>query len=126
MENRMIEFDHFSYHGHKARKSDPVTSKRAAHDSDKFANSHRSRILGALRLHGPRSASELEQIIGLSVAQIDRRTAESERMGEIAVVMVDGEPLVRGHCRVWRAVDHVADGAGYFIDAADRAIAARR
>jgi hypothetical protein len=101
----MIEFSHFSYHGHKARRTDPVTSKRAAHDSDKFANSHRSRILGALRLHGPMDAKQIEVFTGLSVVQIDRRTAEMERTGEIAVVMVDDKPSVTNGCRVWRAVD---------------------
>lgn len=88
----------------RARWSDPLTSHRAAEKSRIFASGHARRILDALKLHGPRAACELEQLIGLSVAQIDRRTTEIQRAGLIEVVQENGQDKTVAGCRVWRAV----------------------
>lgn len=86
----------------RARRSDPATSKLAGINAARFANSHKARILAALRQHGPRSAHELSLLIGLTVVQIDRRLPE---MGSaVAVMKQGGIDVTRGGCRVWMAV----------------------
>jgi peptide subunit release factor 1 (eRF1) len=93
------------YEPRLARSSDPITSKKAAAKVKHFAPSHESRILEALQTHGARSARELEQLIGLSVVQIDRRIAEMRRKVLIKAATDDlGTALVIGGCAVWEAV----------------------
>jgi predicted ArsR family transcriptional regulator len=88
---------------HKARRSDPETSHAAARNAEKFAASHAGRILAGLKTHGPRTAHELAQLIGLTVVQIDRRTVELQRAGYIDVDRLsDGAPRVIDGFRVWR------------------------
>lgn len=88
----------------RARRTDPETSKAAARRSSQFSTSHAGRILLALQLHGMRSPKELEQLIGLSVVQIDRRLPELAAMGLARVVKLDdGTDMVRAGCRVWSA-----------------------
>jgi predicted transcriptional regulator len=87
-----------------ARSSDPMTSKKAALRAKHFAPSHERRILTALQTHGARSARELEQMIGLSVVQIDRRGAEMRRKGMIRHATDANGAMVRGGCAVWEAV----------------------
>ncbi len=88
-----------------ARATDPETSKVAARRAVHFSTSHAGRILLALQSHGPRSPKELEQIVGLSVVQIDRRTIELQRMGFISVCKnADETDMVRDGCRVWQAI----------------------
>ncbi len=88
----------------RARNRDPETSKDAARKTWRFATSHAQRILAALQTHGPRSAHELSQLIGLSVVQIDRRTVELQRNGYIDVAKLDdGADKVVDGFRVWEA-----------------------
>lgn len=93
-----------------ARKTDPHTSKEAAAKSAEFAPKHADRIVHALKTHGPRTAKELEQIIGLTVVQIDRRTSELERSGRIKAATTDGMPrtktnaISRDGCLIWEFV----------------------
>jgi len=85
----------------RARRTDPATSKRAGINASRFANSHKARILAALKQHGPRSAHELSLLIGLTVVQIDRRLPE---LGSaVAVMKQGGVDVVRQGCRVWMA-----------------------
>ncbi len=87
------------------RASDPVTSVLAAERAARFASSHAGRILQALKTHGPRSAHELSQLIGLTIVQVDRRLPELKRAKLAAVVTLDdGADLVRNGCRVWEAL----------------------
>ena len=102
----LLDLGNFTYFGPGVRKTDPATSKVAAENSKRFANSHRSKILNSLRLNGPFSAKEIECITGLSVPQVDRRLPEMLAAGEIEVVQENGADVVRGGCRVWRAVCH--------------------
>lgn len=89
----------------RARSTDPETSHTAAMRASAFSRTHAGRILLALQLHGPRSPKELEQLIGLTVVQIDRRTSELERQGFIRVVRLDdGADVVRDGCRVFEAI----------------------
>lgn len=89
----------------RARRTDPETSKTAARRAADFSQSHAGRILLALQRHGWLSPKELEQLVGLSVVQIDRRTVELQRLGLIAVCKnEDGTDMVRGGCRVWKAI----------------------
>jgi len=86
----------------RSRRTDPETSKLAGINAARFANSHKARILAALKQHGPRSAHELSLLIGLTIVQIDRRLPE---MGSaVAVMKQGGEDVTRGGCRVWMAV----------------------
>ncbi len=88
-----------------ARASDPDTSKAAARRAAQFATSHAGRILLALQQHGPRTAHELNLLIGLTVVQIDRRLPDLKAMGLAQVKKLDdGADLVRSGCRVWEAV----------------------
>lgn len=89
----------------RARRTDPLTSHHAATKAGDFASSHAGRILHALRTHGPRTAEELSQLIGLTVVQIDRRTCELQREGHIRISLNDsGSDEVRGGFRVWEAM----------------------
>lgn len=88
----------------RSRRTDPKTSKAAARRSALFSTSHAGRILLALQKHGNRSPKELEQLVGLSVVQIDRRLPELAALGLARVVKLeDGSDLVRSGCRVWSA-----------------------
>ena len=88
-----------------ARHTDPETSKAAARQAAKFRTSHAGRILLALQQHGPRTPKELEQIVGLSVVQIDRRLPELKKAKLARVVTLDdGADAVRNGCRVWSAI----------------------
>lgn len=87
------------------RASDPVTSYKAAVNAARFASSHAGRILQALKTHGPRSAHELEQLVGLSVVQIDRRLPDLKAAKLARVQQLDdGADVVRNNCRVWEAL----------------------
>lgn len=94
----------------RARRTDPRTSKAAAVKAAEFAGSHADRILAALKLHGPRTAHELEHLIGLSVVQIDRRVAELRRTGSLEVCTDAGGSVITrptptgGEATVWGAV----------------------
>lgn len=92
-----------------ARRADPRPSHVAASRAQAFAGSHADRILAALRTHGPRTAHELEHLVGLTVVQIDRRVAELRRDGRLQVCTdAGGEPVTRktpsgGESTVWEA-----------------------
>lgn len=89
----------------RARNSDPETSKAAAKNSARFADSHAGRILAALKLHGRMTAHDMH-IIGLTVVQADRRLPELAKAGLARVVKLDdGADMVQGGFRVWEAVN---------------------
>lgn len=75
----------------RARKTDPATSKRAALESARFADSHAGRILRCLQLHGKRDTHQIAQITGLTVVQIDRRVCELVRGGLVRVADTSGK-----------------------------------
>lgn len=82
------------------RRTDPATSRAAAKKCRIFANSHKAKILDALREHGAKSAKELEPLTGLTVVQIDRRITEMRDAGLIEVQTKDGLPVERLGCQV--------------------------
>lgn len=86
------------------RSTDPGTSVAAAERAAGFASTHAGRIHLALINHGPRTAHELEGIVGLSVVQIDRRLPDLKRAGLARVQCLDdgAERAVDGF-RVWEA-----------------------
>lgn len=85
----------------RARRTDPATSHAAAKRAEHFADTHKGRILAALREHGPMGAHEMQQWTGLTVVQIDRRINELRDAGQIAACSVDGKQLERFGCSVW-------------------------
>lgn len=88
----------------RSRRTDPETSKAAAKNAAKFADSHAGRIHAALKLHGPLTAHDMH-IIGLTVVQCDRRLPELAKAGLARVKkMDDGADMVRDGFRVWEAV----------------------
>jgi hypothetical protein len=88
----------------RARQTDPATSHAAARNAVFFADSHKGRIMAALK-EGPRTAFGLSQMTGLTVVQIDRRAVELERAGLIDYIKdEDGNEWAVGGFRVWRAV----------------------
>ena len=69
----------------KARLSDPVTSKLAALEAHKLANTHYHVILRALRAHGPMGKDGIAEKTGLDGNQIARRLGEMHRGGVVAL-----------------------------------------
>jgi len=93
----------------RARASDPVTSHLAAAAADKFASTHKGRILDAIHaieLDGRNASPErIAERTGLTVVQIDRRLPEMERKGLVRVVrMWHGSPVTMNGFRVWEAI----------------------
>lgn len=87
----------------RARKTDPSTSHTAAKNAERFASSHKGRIMEALK-EGPRTAAGLAAITGLSIVQVDRRLPELRTAGMAEVMTADGADVVVNGYRVWRAV----------------------
>ena len=88
----------------RARRSDPSTSHAAAAMSVRFAESHGSRIVEALKEHGRMSPVGIGGMTGLTLVQVDRRIVELERAGRIRQVLDDaGNAVVWNACRVWEA-----------------------
>lgn len=86
------------------RANDPLTSIEAAERAASFASSHAGRILQALKTHGPRTAHELNLLIGLTVVQIDRRLPDLKKADLARVVqLADGGDRAVGGFRVWEA-----------------------
>lgn len=69
----------------KARISDPITSKLAAQQAKKVAESHYQVILKALRAHGPMGKDGIAEVTGLDGAQIARRLGEMHRGGVVVL-----------------------------------------
>lgn len=88
------------------RRHDPQTSVDAAKRAERFADSHKGRILAALRngFSGGMNADEIGEIAGLTVVQVDRRTVELERQGLIRVRKVAGQDVISNGMRVWEIV----------------------
>lgn len=94
------------------RRTDPGTSRDAARNAERFASTQAGKVLAALTLHGPRSAHELEQLIGLSVVQIDRRLPDLKAAGLARVAKLDdGADKTLDGFRVWEAIS--AEGASH-------------
>lgn len=88
-----------------ARRTDPATSHVAATNARHFAGSHCSRILQALRTHGPMSPAQLFDHTGLSVVQIDRRRKEMINAGLVRIqVGESGKTIKHAGCEVWELV----------------------
>lgn len=88
----------------KARSSDPLTSKRAATRASDFAATHAGRILLALQQHGPMTAKEIGERIGLTHVQVDRRRKELVDLRLVRIATSAGEAIVREGCEVMEAV----------------------
>jgi hypothetical protein len=91
----------------RARATDPATSHSAAAMVCHIANSHKIRILEAIKSVSDRTlgatAGEIAAASGLSVVQVDRRLIELQRENRAYVVKYSGGDLVRGGYRVWKA-----------------------
>jgi DNA-binding MarR family transcriptional regulator len=62
----------------RARTTDPVTSKAAAHQTG-FAKTHKARILAALNLGGPQTQTELAETVGLLPHQVNKRLNDLQK-----------------------------------------------
>lgn len=67
-----------------ARQSDPWTSHLAASRVREFGASHLDRILECLQLHGPATADEIAERVGLLSHQVNKRLADAQKR-ELAV-----------------------------------------
>lgn len=96
----------------RARKSDPVTSHKAARNAERFASTHAGRILAALK-EGPRTAKGIALMTGLTVVQVDRRLPELMR-SELAepVTYEDGRCFTFDGFRVWKLAEKAKPAAG--------------
>jgi len=90
----------------RARATDPATSHSAAVMVCRFANSHKVRILEAIKSVSDHTlgatAGEIAEASGLSVVQVDRRLIELQRESRAYVVKYMGDDLVRDGYRVWK------------------------
>lgn len=96
----------------RARNTDPATSHEAAAESHAFDESHKTRIMAAIReLASLRpigaTAHDIATLSGLTVVQIDRRLTELERAGRIKCLKENGKELEREGFRIWHEVDSV-------------------
>jgi predicted Rossmann fold nucleotide-binding protein DprA/Smf involved in DNA uptake len=88
----------------RSRQTDPATSHAAARNAERFAETHKGRILDALK-DGPRTAQGIAAMTGLTVVQVDRRLCELERAERIEYLATDdGLSISVGGFRVLRAV----------------------
>jgi predicted Rossmann fold nucleotide-binding protein DprA/Smf involved in DNA uptake len=81
-----------------ARRSDPLTSHRAASRARAFAPSHRNRVAAALR-DGPATAHELAERTGLLAHQVLKRLPELQALG-----LAEPTGAERGGAREWRVI----------------------
>lgn len=87
-----------------SRRGDPATSKSAAQDAAKFAESQAGRVLQALRRIGPAGKTRLAVAALLSDVQVARRCADLQRLG-LAVPLDKTElSTARKPERLWVAV----------------------
>lgn len=87
-----------------ARRFDPSTSHVAASKAERFAKSHAGRILQTLKLHGPCTARDINQLTGLTVEQVARRLPDLAESKLAAVWRSGGVDVVRDGFRVWMAL----------------------
>lgn len=89
----------------RSRRTDPETSKRAGINSARFANSHKARILAALKQHGPMSPKKIFCFTGLDIHQCDRRRKEMLAEGSIKLHRdAAGNVVEESGCEVWEAL----------------------
>ena len=67
----------------RARKSDPVTSHRAAAKVAGSASAHRALIVDAIRRKPGMTYREIASYTGLEPVAVGRRLVEAERMGAV-------------------------------------------
>lgn len=88
-----------------ARTSDPQTSHDAAEAAKEFTESHKERILRALRsvesAGMPPTAETISTASDLEVVQVDRRLVELQREGKIRIMKLNGVDLEIQGYRVW-------------------------
>jgi acyl dehydratase len=89
---------------HRARRTDPASSHRAAELSGNFAPTHVGRILAALEAISTGTAAEIAQQSGLTVVQVDRRRKEMEQAGLVYMLRQDGQLFLRDGFMVWARV----------------------
>lgn len=73
-----------------ARTTDPQTSHDAAASMEGVVELQATRILGALRKHGPMAAEEVANCIGMEMVQVARLWAPLKRAGKIEVYEAGG------------------------------------
>ncbi len=92
-----------------ARCSDPDTSHIAATKARTFIKGHAALVLEALRTYGPMTVDEIAVGTGLQSQQVNKRTADLQEAGLIAVATAFGHDMTRPSssgrpARVWCAV----------------------
>lgn len=81
-----------------ARRTDPVTSHRAAAKAASITPSHRNIILAALREHGELTVYGIEGVTGIAAHRVGKRMVELQRLGL-------AEPCGESDgCRIWKAL----------------------
>ena len=99
----------------RARQTDPATSHVAARNAARFAETHKGRILEALK-EGPRTASGIAAMTGLTVEQVDRRLCELERAELVEYLATEcGQSVSVGGFRVLKLTEEKTKPA---VDAA--------
>ncbi len=87
------------------RARDPLTSHMAAERSRTFAHGHKDRIVRAMLAAGEGAdctASDIAEIAGLTVVQVDRRLPELREAGRVRVLQSDdGADVTRSGFRCW-------------------------
>lgn len=89
----------------RARNGDPVTSHIAAAHAGEFQAQHQSRIVAALKRHGPLGKDGVAALTGITGVAVARRTVELYRAGVIKPTGRTVPSLAGRPEREWKVVD---------------------
>lgn len=87
-----------------ARRSDPSTSHAAAARVQVFSGSHRAQVLEALKRYGPLTVDQIATRTKLQSQQVNKRTAELQRLGQAAPTGEERLSASGRLERVWKAL----------------------
>lgn len=98
-----LTFDDIRLVPRRSRRTDPVTSKSAAERAEKFAETHRARVLSVLRNRdaGP---TEIGEAIGMEPYAVRKRLADAQHLGEAEPTDRTAMTASGGTERVWRVL----------------------
>lgn len=89
----------------KARQTDPETSKDAASSMADTAETHRQKILSALRDHGRMTGDAIDDLFGWKHATANRRLPELRSLGLVEMTDATAHTRSGRSARLWRAIE---------------------
>jgi len=89
----------------KARTSDPDTSHQAAASVEDSAETQRRSVQYILRTYGPKTADEIDAVLGWRVTTAGRRLPELRALGLADMLPETGATRSGRQAHFWQAVD---------------------